>query len=136
MSSSWAIFVLMFILATMTSIPATASTIEYCLRLELNPPPPSPPNAAPGIHSVLDLSRMFCRDVFRSVGHSIRITGTLPLSYVAALCNIFGDNEQKVEDYIREAFITYDFHKLMAGQSCATIRKKPHPPSLSSSSRL
>lgn len=138
--SSRAIVVLMFVLAMMTSCATTSSTIEHCLRLQLDPPPPPPPppppHAVPSFRSAFDLSHIVCRDMFRSVGYSIRSTRKLPLSYLGALCNIFGDNEQKVWSYITNTFRPYDFHRLIDGRSCATIRNKQHPLPPSPLSRL
>ncbi|XP_058787416.1 uncharacterized protein LOC131661798 [Vicia villosa] len=127
MSFSQKIIVMIVVLAMMTCIPATASTVEHCLRLKLNPSPPPPPNAVPGYHSAFDLSRMVCRDVFREVGHSMRSTGKLPWVYLGALCNIFGDNEQKIERYVKDTFNPLEFYRLIDDRSCAVVRKKLHP---------
>ena len=121
--SSWAIVVLMLVMPMMTCVPATASnTIEHCLRMLLNPPPPPPP--AKRYHRMLDLGRIVCRDRFRSVGYYMRATGELPSNYMEALCNIYGDDEKKVEGFINSTFIASNSHRLMGGQTCATVRKK------------
>jgi hypothetical protein len=126
------IIVVMFALAMITCVPAKASTIEHCIRLKLNPPPPAP-RAAPGHRTKFDyLSRVVCKDAFRAVGHSVRVTGKLPWSYLGALCNVFGDNDQKIEHYIKDAFRVNDFIKLYDGRTCAIVRKKLHPTSPSS----
>lgn len=127
----------MFVLVMMTSCaPTTASTIEHCLRLKLNPPPPPSAHGAQSYHMAFNLSRIVCRDIFRAIGYSMRSTGKLPLNYFGALCNIFGDNEDKVEHYIKGRFNPRYFDKLIDGRSCATIRKKQHPMPPSSLSRL
>ncbi|KOM40508.1 hypothetical protein LR48_Vigan04g070600 [Vigna angularis] len=113
---------------------STTATVERCLRLQLNPPPPPPANSES--RSRLDLNRIICRDTFRSVAIFIRATGKLPPDYVAALCHIFHDNERKVERHVARTFRPYDFHTLLAGRTCATIRKRQHagsPSPLSSS---
>lgn len=127
MSFQQKIILMIFVLAMMTYIPATASTIEHCLRLKLNPTPPPPPNAVPGYHSAFDLSRMVCRDVFRAIGHSMRSTRKLPWHYLYALCNIFGDNEQKIERYVKDTFNPLESNKLIDGRSCVIVRKKLYP---------
>lgn len=111
----------------MTCIPATASTVEHCLRLKLNPVPPPPPNAVPGYHSAFDLSRMVCMDVFSAVGYSMGSTGKLPGGYLGVLCNIFGDNEQKIECYVKNTFNPLEFIRLIDGRFCAVVRKKLYP---------
>ncbi|KAK7302175.1 hypothetical protein RJT34_13057 [Clitoria ternatea] len=90
-SDSRAMVFLMFVLmVTRVPIAVTASTIiEHCLRLGLNPPPPPPPAPPAATGSGLGLSRTVCRDVFRVLGHSPRLTGTLRFDYIAALCAIF-----------------------------------------------
>ncbi|KAK7350669.1 hypothetical protein VNO77_09530 [Canavalia gladiata] len=131
-----AVIIVILVLALISCIPATAtaSTVEHCLKLRLNPPP-SPPRGS-GYHSALDLSRIVCRDVFRVMAYSLRSTGKLPFSYLFALCEIFDDNEPKVESYIIHTFRPYNFHRLVAGRSCASIRNKQHAPSPSPLPRL
>lgn len=123
-------------LMTTTSVVATPSSIEHCLRLLLNPAPPPPKRSPP----TFDLGRIVCRDAFRAISHSLQETGKLPLAYLSALCNIFQDNEEKVERYVTRTFRSYDSRTLIAGRHCATIRKRHHakakPPSLSFFSRL
>ncbi|GAU40410.1 hypothetical protein TSUD_136570 [Trifolium subterraneum] len=126
MSFSRKIIIVMFVLAMITCAPAKASTIEHCLRLKFYPPPP-PPQAVLGHRSRFDLSRIVCRDVLRAVGHSIRSSGKLPWRYLGALCNIFEDNEQKIEGYIKDTYKARDLDRLIDGRSCAIIRKKLHP---------
>jgi hypothetical protein len=125
------IMAVMFVLAMITCAPVKASTIEHCLRLKFYPPPP-PPQAALGHGSRFDLSRIVCRDVLRAVGHSIRSSGKLPWRYLAALCNILDDNEQKIEGYLKDTFKDRDLNRLIDGRSCAIIRKKLQPISPSS----
>ncbi|QCE14885.1 hypothetical protein DEO72_LG11g1891 [Vigna unguiculata] len=111
-----------------------STTVERCLRLQLDPPPPPPADSES--RSRLDISRIICRDLFRSVAIFLRTTGKLPPDYVAALCHIFHDNEQNVERHVARTFRPYDFHTLLAGRTCATIRKRQHavsPSPLSSS---
>ena len=125
--SSWTITIMAVLLSMMACIPTKASTIEHCLRLALHPPlppPPPPPHAARAYLSSSDWTRILCRDQFRVTRFSIQATKELPLDYLVALCNIFGHDEQKVEGYIIKNVPYYDFHRLMAGRSCATIRNK------------
>ncbi|CAJ1974990.1 unnamed protein product [Sphenostylis stenocarpa] len=121
--SSRAIAVLMLLLPLMmTNSTATPSPIEHCLRMRLYPP--SPPPAGSELFKIYDFSRSLCQDVFRGVRHSLRITGELPLDYIIALCDIFGDNEDKVESYVKHILGTNDFLKLSGGRTCATIRMR------------
>ncbi|WVZ20572.1 hypothetical protein V8G54_007894 [Vigna mungo] len=132
------LFLSVMILLVMGSMSAvaisTAATVERCLRLQLNPPPPPP--AKTESRSRLDINRIICRDTFRAVAIFLRTTGKLPSDYVVALCHIFHNNEKKVECHVARTFRPYDFHRLLAGRTCASIRKRQHaitPSSLSSS---
>ncbi|KAK7353949.1 hypothetical protein VNO80_19405 [Phaseolus coccineus] len=131
--SSRAIAVVMLLLPLMmTSSVAIPSPIEQCLRQRLNPSPPPPLDSE--LYGLFDFNRIVCKDMFRGVNHSLRITGELPLDYVLALCDIFGDDEYKVQSYVSLLFNTDDFHTLAGGRSCATIRRRqranPHNSSL------
>ncbi|KAE9608548.1 hypothetical protein Lalb_Chr08g0236881 [Lupinus albus] len=129
--SSRAILVLTFVLASMTWVPANAeeNPLEHCLRLIINPhlpsplSLPSPPHILPAkvYYRWPDFDRLVCNDEFRIVQHNVRLTGKYPTNYLKALCNIFGNNDQKVEHYIKGRIFIQDFKGLMGGRTCGTI---------------
>ncbi|KAK7353948.1 hypothetical protein VNO80_19404 [Phaseolus coccineus] len=137
-SSPTILFLPIMLLLVTASVNAVATpttiTVERCLRLQLNPPSPPPANSES--RSRLDLSRIICKDAFRSVSHFLHATGKLPPGYVVALCHIFHHDEQNVERHVARTFRPYDFRTLLAGRTCGTIRKRQHvktPSSFSSS---
>ncbi|MED6217817.1 hypothetical protein PIB30_021111 [Stylosanthes scabra] len=85
--------------------------IEHCLRKAIYPPPPP--------------SRALCRDSFRRISHDVRATGKLPSQYMEALCNIYGDDQEKVEGFVNSAFFNYkNPQELMNGETCSTLKEK------------
>ena len=117
-------FVFVILLSPILSVLARSST-ERCLRLRFSPPPPPPAGSPPWF----DYRNVACKDIFRAEAYYLRETGKLSFDYLEALCNIFGDNEEKVECYIRKYFPNYDVKRLMDGNSCQSIRLRPKPPS-------
>ncbi|XP_047159373.1 uncharacterized protein LOC124829841 [Vigna umbellata] len=131
--SSRAIAVAMLLLAlTITTSVSIPSPIEQCLRQQLNPVPPPPLDSS--LYGVFDFNRIVCKDMFRGVNHALRITGELPLDYIIALCDIFADDEHKVQSHVNLIFYTQDYNTLSGGRSCAIIRTRqranPHNSSL------
>ncbi|CAJ1974991.1 unnamed protein product [Sphenostylis stenocarpa] len=126
--------IMLLLMTTNVNVTATPTTIERCLRLQLNPPPPPPANS--GSRSALRLARIACKDAFRSISHSLHATGKLPLGYVFALCHIFQFNQQKVERHVARTFRPHHSHTLLAGRTCATMRKRQHAHTPSSFSSL
>ncbi|QCE14883.1 uncharacterized protein LOC114195857 [Vigna unguiculata] len=121
--SSRAIAVAMLLLAVMIrSSEGIPNPIEQCLRQRLNPVAPPPLDSA--LYGVFTFTEIVCKDMFRGVAHSLRITGELPLDYVLALCDIFGDDEQKVQSHVTLVFNTHDYHTLAGGRTCAIIRTR------------
>ncbi|OIV97171.1 hypothetical protein TanjilG_28922 [Lupinus angustifolius] len=123
--SSWVILVLIFVLAFVTWVPVDAeeSLLEHCLRRTINlpSPPSSPPPTVKAYYPWSHIDRYVCNDEFRIVQHYVQLRGKFPTNYLKALCNIFDNNDQKVEHYIKGRIFIQDFKGLVAGRTCTTI---------------
>ncbi|MED6127691.1 hypothetical protein PIB30_090442 [Stylosanthes scabra] len=110
-----------------THVPPYGAThpIEHCLRKAINPPPPPSPTASTSDLKLMDFFRVLCRDSFRHVSHDVQVTGKLPSQYMEALCNIYGDDQEKVEGFVNSAFFNYKHpQELMNGETCSTLKEK------------
>ncbi|MED6127692.1 hypothetical protein PIB30_090443 [Stylosanthes scabra] len=134
-SSLWTIATLVLIMSMMmttcVSEEPSESTIEHCLKMKISSPAP----ATKRYQKMLDFGRVVCRDQFRIVGFSIRSRGKLPKHYLEALCNIYGDDQQKVNGYVKDNFFGYKPQELIGDETCVAIREKKKllkapPPSL------
>ncbi|XLR57623.1 hypothetical protein S83_008295 [Arachis hypogaea] len=136
-SSSWTIVTFVLVMSMMTTTCISAETretsfIEHCIRMKIISPPP----VAKRYQRMVDFGHIVCRDQFRIVWFSIRSTGKLPKHYLEALCNIYNDDQKKVNGYVKDNFVGSDPQKLIGGETCATIREykkkllKAPPPSL------
>ncbi|CAL0320040.1 unnamed protein product [Lupinus luteus] len=122
--SSWTILLLMFVLALVTWVPASAkeSPLEHCLRRIINPSSSlSSPPPTTKVYQWFDVHRYVCNDQFRVVEHYVRLTGKFPTNYLKALCNILGNNDQKVKHYLKGGIFIQGYQGLIAGRTCATI---------------
>ncbi|RYR23472.1 hypothetical protein HN873_041460 [Arachis hypogaea] len=132
MSSSKFIIILLMLIMSMMMMPrvptmtaAATHPIEHCLlRKAINPPSPPPPTATKSELKLLDFSRVLCRDSFRRVSHYVKIMEKLPLQYMEALCNIYDDDQEKVESFVNGAFFNYNTQELMNGETCSTVKEK------------
>lgn len=48
----------------------------------------------------------------------MRITGKFPSQYVEAMCNVFGDDEKKVKEYVEKIWLGLGGPKLVSSLSC------------------
>ncbi|XP_057755407.1 uncharacterized protein LOC130974551 [Arachis stenosperma] len=130
MSSSKFIIILLMLIMSMMMMPRVPTTIaathpiEHCLRKAINPPSPPPPTATKSELKLLDFSKVLCRDSFRRISHDVQVTGKLSLQYMKALCNIYDDDQEKVESFVNGAFFNYNAQKLMNGETCSTVKEK------------
>ncbi|KAL1363797.1 hypothetical protein AAHE18_03G172100 [Arachis hypogaea] len=130
MSSSKFIIILLVLIMSIMMMPRVPAitvvthSIEHCLRKVINPPSPLPLTATKSELKLLDFSRILCRDSFRRVSHYVKVMEKLPLQYMEALCNIYDDDQEKVETFVNGAFFNYNTQELMNGETCSTIKEK------------
>lgn len=95
------------------------SPVEACIRSNiaqaLSPSPSSKP-----ITSGFDVADEACRDETRIVMYFLRLKGMFPTYYVRAMCNVFGDDEKKVKEYVTNKWLNHS-KKLLDSLSCASL---------------
>ncbi|GLT28098.1 hypothetical protein SLA2020_030540 [Shorea laevis] len=89
---------------------------ERCLRLVIWPQSPLPSSPDGRFYSISSVD--ICHDLFRYAIFSLRINGRLPSDYLKAVCNVFKDDERKVNEHLRRNYPTYDLKKMRRGHFC------------------
>ncbi|CAL9233243.1 unnamed protein product [Arabidopsis halleri] len=118
MKTSMGILVVVFF-ATFLAISAAPplNPQEACIRRNINRSQP-PSSSLEHKTSIFDSLRdNLCRDMARAVMFYVRITGKFPAHYVKAMCNVFGNDEKKVKEYVMEKWLGGS--KLLSNVSCA-----------------
>ncbi|CDY26156.1 BnaA06g12610D [Brassica napus] len=117
MKVSISIIVVLFF-ATSVAISAAPSH-ETCIRRNIDrSQPPSSSLETKTASRFITLAEMICRDMARSVMFHVRITGKFPSQYVEAMCNVFGDDEKKVKEYVEKIWLGLGGPKLVSSLSC------------------
>ncbi|KAH0877788.1 hypothetical protein HID58_065182 [Brassica napus] len=117
MKVSISIIVVLFF-ATFVAISAAPSH-ETCIRRNIDrSQPPSSSLETKTASRFITLAEMICRDMARSVMFHVRITGKFPSQYVEAMCNVFGDDEKKVKEYVEKIWLGLGGPKLVSSLSC------------------
>lgn len=118
MKTSMSIIVVFFFL-TLAISAASLSPEETCIRRNINRSQSQAPRSSLELKtSTMDsLVEKLCRDTARVVMFSVRITGKLPSYYVKAMCNVFGNDEKKVKEYVLKNWLGGS--KLVSSLSCA-----------------
>ncbi|KAG2322146.1 hypothetical protein Bca52824_015359 [Brassica carinata] len=102
-----------------TLVVENKSHVETCIRRNiaqsLSPSPSNDPNT-----SRFDIMRdQLCRDETRIIMHFLLVNGEFPPYYVEALCNVFGDDEKKVKEYVIRKWLDQS-KKLIDSLACAS----------------
>ncbi|KAG7557848.1 hypothetical protein ISN44_As11g037910 [Arabidopsis suecica] len=119
MKTSMSILVVVFF-ATFLAISAAPplNPQEACIRRNINRSQPPSSSLEHKTSSIFDSLRdNLCRDMARAVMFYVRITGKFPAHYVKAMCNVFGNDEKKVKEYVMEKWLGGS--KLLSNVSCA-----------------
>ncbi|EOA15422.1 hypothetical protein CARUB_v10007751mg [Capsella rubella] len=108
MKTSMSIIIIFFVafLSITTISLAKMSNVEDCIRRN--------------IAHVETPEDMFCRDEGRIVMYFLKLNGTFPHYYVKALCNVFGNDDMKVKQYVLEKWLNLS-KKLIDSLSCASL---------------
>ncbi|XP_056865010.1 uncharacterized protein LOC108812054 [Raphanus sativus] len=115
MKVSMSIIVVLFF-ATFVAI-STASSHETCIRRNIDrSQPPSSSVETKMLPIFVSLAEKICRDIARAVMFHVKITGKFPSHYVKAMCNVFGDDEKKVKEYVEKIWLAAP--KLVSSLSC------------------
>ncbi|CAN8276090.1 unnamed protein product [Cochlearia groenlandica] len=93
------------------------SHIEACIARNIAKSiSPSPPNKLERSYSDV-VEDEICRDEARIIMYFLRLNGKFPSYYVEALCNVFGDDEKKVKEYVMKQWLNHS-KKLINSLSC------------------
>ncbi|ESQ27767.1 hypothetical protein EUTSA_v10019436mg, partial [Eutrema salsugineum] len=94
------------------------SPVEACIRRNiaqsLSPSPSNKPKTSP-----FDMEDELCRDETRIIMYFLKLNGKFPPYYVKALCNIFGDDEMKVKEYVTTKWLNHS-KNLINSLTCAS----------------
>lgn len=116
MKTSMSIIVVFFIVTFLAISAASLSPEETCIRRNINRSQ-APSSSLEPKTSVFDsLVDKLCRDTGRAVMFYVRINGNFPSHYVKAMCNVFGDDEKKVKEYVLKKWLGGS--KLVSNLSC------------------
>ncbi|WZZ00308.1 hypothetical protein YC2023_072636 [Brassica napus] len=91
---------------------AKQSSLEACIRSNIARSL-SPPSKT----SNFEVSDELCRDEARAIMYYLRLNKEFPPYYVQALCNIFGDDENKVKVYVTKTWLNHS-KKLLNSLTC------------------
>ncbi|EOA22756.1 hypothetical protein CARUB_v10003468mg [Capsella rubella] len=89
---------------------------ETCIRRNIDRSQAPKSSLEPKTPMFDSLRDTFCRDMARAVMFYVRITGKLPSHYVKAMCNVFGNDEKKVKEYVMDKWLGGS--KLVSNLSC------------------
>ncbi|KAF8081335.1 hypothetical protein N665_0891s0011 [Sinapis alba] len=96
---------------------STASSHETCIRRNIDRSQPPSSSLETKTSSIfISLAEKICRDMARAVMFHVKITGKFPSHYVKAMCNVFGDDEKKVKEYVKKIWLAGP--KLVSSLSC------------------
>ncbi|XP_010477030.1 PREDICTED: uncharacterized protein LOC104756187 [Camelina sativa] len=112
MKTSMSIIIVFFV----TFLVISASSLnpeETCIQRDIDRSQPPSFSLEPK-KSMMDT---LCRDMARFVMFSVRITGKFPSRYVKAMCNVFGNDEKKVKEYVLKRWLGGS--KFVSSLSCS-----------------
>lgn len=107
---------------------AKESPVETCMRrTTTQSPTPSPSDKSTSPN--LKLEDELCKDETRIVMYFLELNGRFPRYYLKAMCNVFGNDETKVKDYVTAKWLDHS-EKLLSSLACITrttlvIKKSP-----------
>lgn len=112
------IFFVTFFAVFVASMAGQMNPEETCVRRNIarSQPPSSP--AEPKITNYEILANQICRDVGRAIMFYVRLNRKFPSHYVKTLCNVFENDEKKVNEYILQSWL--GFSKLVPGLTCVS----------------
>ncbi|XP_010434315.1 PREDICTED: uncharacterized protein LOC104718292 [Camelina sativa] len=122
MKTSMSIVIIFFVtfLSIITISLAKQSPLEDCIRRNIaRSLPPSPMNK-PKTPPSDAMEDNICRDEGRIIVYYVKVNGKFPQYYVKALCNVFGDDDGKVKQYVLEKWLNHS-KKLIDSLSCASL---------------
>ncbi|CAH2037792.1 unnamed protein product [Thlaspi arvense] len=97
---------------------AKTSHVEACIRRNLAQSlSPSPSNEPETTH--FEVAEEICGDETRIVMYFLKLNGKFPHYYVRALCNIFGDDEKDVKEYVIKKWLIHS-ENLINSLTCAS----------------
>ncbi|KAJ0248892.1 hypothetical protein HA466_0144710 [Hirschfeldia incana] len=99
-----------------TLVTKIKSPVEDCIRRKMvRSLSPSPSNTS---HFDVMKDRL-CKDETRIIMIFLKMNGKFPDYYVEALCNIFGDDDKKVKDYVMKKWLDHS-EKLINSLTCVS----------------
>ncbi|EOA36396.1 hypothetical protein CARUB_v10010836mg [Capsella rubella] len=111
----------MIIIFFVTFFAISASSLnpeEDCIQRNIDrSQPPSLSLEPPKTSKVEAVVDKLCGDMARAVMFSVRITGKFPSHYVKSMCNVFGNDDKKVKEYVVKKWLGGS--KLASSLSCA-----------------
>ncbi|XP_010422559.1 PREDICTED: uncharacterized protein LOC104707825 [Camelina sativa] len=117
MKTSMSIVVVFFFVAFYAISAASLNPEETCIRRNMDRSRPPSSSLEPNKSMFDSLRDTLCRDMGRAVMFYVRINGKFPSHYVKAMCNVFGNDEKKVKEYVMEKWLGGS--KLVSNISCA-----------------
>lgn len=97
---------------------AKESPVEGCIRKNIGQAITPSPSDKPTT-SNLKLGDQLCKDETRIVMYFLKRKGKFPRYYLKAMCNVFGNDETKVKDYVSTKWLNHS-EKLLSSLSCIT----------------
>ncbi|KAJ4873364.1 hypothetical protein Rs2_44969 [Raphanus sativus] len=96
------------------------SPVETCIRRNIAQSlSPSPSNSLITSHNDV-MEDQLCRDETRVIMYFLKKNRKFPTYYVEALCNVFGDDEKEVKEYIITKLLNH-LKKLIDSLACASL---------------
>ncbi|EOA19301.1 hypothetical protein CARUB_v10002271mg [Capsella rubella] len=118
-SMSIIVFFVTFIAVSVASMAETINPEEACIRQNIaRSQPPSLSAESTERPKFYFLADQFCREASRVVMFYVRLNGKFPSYYVKTLCDVFGNDEKKVKEYVVTRWV--GFSKLASALTCVS----------------
>ncbi|XP_010495499.1 PREDICTED: uncharacterized protein LOC104772600 [Camelina sativa] len=118
-SMSIIVFFVTFIAVFVASMAETINREEDCIRRNIARSQQPSLSAEPTKRSTFYfLADQFCRKASRVIMFYVRLNGKFPSYYVKTLCNVFGNDDKKVKEYVVERWVEYS--KLASALTCVS----------------
>ncbi|CAH2067174.1 unnamed protein product [Thlaspi arvense] len=95
------------------------SPVEACIRRNIAQSLSPSPSNKPETSRFKVMEDQFCSEETRVIMYFLKLNGKFPAYYVRALCNVFGNDEKKLKEYVTKKWLNHS-ENLINSLTCAS----------------